>query len=697
MSLILNKISELALAKPNDIAIMAGDRLISWWQFNADIEAVSQRLKACKERVFAFDLPNNYEWLLLDIALLKANKISIPVPSFFSDNQRQNLFLKAGVEIFVNDVDFNFKKLDNPLVKLPKNTDKITFTSGTTGNAKGVCLSQETMEQTASSIISVLGEGLADRHFAVLPLPVLLENIAGLYVTILCGKTYIIEPLENIGFIAGAMPNFALLASKLQQSQATSCILVPEILKGLIFALQIGQMSLENMKFMAVGGSKISTETIMQARRLRLPVYQGYGLSECSSVVSLNTPDDNFDSSVGKILPHVKYEIINGELIIKEPLMQGYIGDVQPPQTHNSGDLVELDEQGFLHITGRKKNVIINSYGRNISPEWVESEILASPFIAQTVVYGDAQPSLTALIVPSSMQVTDEQIQNHLNNINIALPDYARVKHWAKTMPFTVQEGLLTGTARAKRENIAEKYHNLIAETYKQEGKLTTFFERLLKETEAERNYLYASPQVVDGLQGDISLETYIAYLQEAYHHVKHTVPLMMTCGSKLPVAKKEHIRAALAEYIEEEIGHDEWILNDIKNCGGDKEKARNSKPNYATEMMVAYAYDYISRVNPVGFFGMVFVLEGTSTQLATNAAEKIKEKLGLKKNCFTYLFSHGSLDLEHMKFFENLMGKISDAEDQEAIIHMAKRMFVLFANVFRSIPHKNIEVSHVS
>ncbi|MGD9000604.1 MAG: iron-containing redox enzyme family protein [Granulosicoccaceae bacterium] len=219
---------------------------------------------------------------------------------------------------------------------------------------------------------------------------------------------------------------------------------------------------------------------------------------------------------------------------------------------------------------------------------------------------------------------------------------------------------------------------------------MKTFFEKLTAATEAERNQLYSVPQIVDAIRGDISRESYIAYLEQAYHHVKHTVPLMMAAGSRLP-QNKEYLREALVEYVEEEVGHQEWILNDIKHAGGDAEAVRRGEPNEATEMMVAYAYDYISRLNPAGFFGMVFVLEGTSIQLATNAANTLRTSLGLPENCFSYLSSHGSLDLEHMRFYEKLVNQIDDPDDQQAIIHVAKRMFNLFAEVFRSIPHKEV------
>lgn len=215
-----------------------------------------------------------------------------------------------------------------------------------------------------------------------------------------------------------------------------------------------------------------------------------------------------------------------------------------------------------------------------------------------------------------------------------------------------------------------------------------SFFQRLTEETAAERQYLMSTPQIIDGLKGDITLATYLAYLQEAYHHVKHTVPLLNSCKAHLSPRQK-FLVPAIDEYIDEESGHELWILDDINASGGSADKAKAAAPRFATEFMVSYAYDYIHRVNPAGFFGMVFVLEGTSIQLATHGAAAIQKSLKLGDDSFHYLTSHGSLDIEHMKFFEGLMGKVDNRDDQEAIIHLARRMFVLFSNMFRAIPHK--------
>src|SRR5690606_14017833 len=137
-----------------------------------------------------------------------------------------------------------------------------------------------------------------------------------------------------------------------------------------------------------------------------------------------------------------------------------------------------------------------------------------------------------------------------------------------------------------------------------------------------------------------IGLDTYLAFLGQAYHHVRHTVPLLMACGARLP-DRLEWLREAIAEYIDEEYGHQEWILNDIAACGADAEAVRRSRPALATELMVSYVYDRIARHNPVSFFGMVNVLEGTSITVASQAAHALRESLGLPAQAFTYLESH--------------------------------------------------------
>lgn len=211
------------------------------------------------------------------------------------------------------------------------------------------------------------------------------------------------------------------------------------------------------------------------------------------------------------------------------------------------------------------------------------------------------------------------------------------------------------------------------------------FFDRLQQETSEARMGLLSAPIINRALTGDILLDDYVEFLTQAYHHVKHTVPLLMSAGARLP-EEKEWLREAIAEYIEEELGHQEWILNDIAACGGDKKSVRKSKPAPETELMVAYAYDMINRVNPVGFFGMVHVLEGTSVTTADKAADGIQKALALPSNAFSYLRSHGALDQSHVAFFEGLMNRLECESEQALIVHSAKQFYKLYGDIFRCL-----------
>ena len=212
------------------------------------------------------------------------------------------------------------------------------------------------------------------------------------------------------------------------------------------------------------------------------------------------------------------------------------------------------------------------------------------------------------------------------------------------------------------------------------------FYEDLIAATNTDRAALFSAPIIADCLQGRVSNESYLAFLGQAYHHVRHTVPLLMACGARLP-ERHEWLRSAIAEYIEEELGHQEWILNDLAACGADPEAVRHGQPALATELMVAYVYDRIARHNPVSFFGMVNVLEGTSIALATRAASAIRGSLELPPTAFSYLNSHGSLDLEHMRFFEDLMNRLDADEYREAVVHTARVVYRLYGEMFRSLP----------
>jgi len=213
-----------------------------------------------------------------------------------------------------------------------------------------------------------------------------------------------------------------------------------------------------------------------------------------------------------------------------------------------------------------------------------------------------------------------------------------------------------------------------------------TFFAELLDHTREARESLVATPIIQDCLRGQVALPAYVAFLREAYHHVSHTVPLMHACRARMPT-RLDWMQEAIDEYIEEETGHDAWILNDLRALGQDADEVRRTGPGAATEIMVAYAYDTIARKNPVGFFGMVHVLEGTSVTLALNAADQIRRALALPPTAFSYLRSHGTLDQEHTAHFAELMNRLDDAGDRAAVDHAANMFYGLYGAIFQALP----------
>ncbi len=212
------------------------------------------------------------------------------------------------------------------------------------------------------------------------------------------------------------------------------------------------------------------------------------------------------------------------------------------------------------------------------------------------------------------------------------------------------------------------------------------FYEQLLQETEANKNYFLESPIIAQVMSRDFNLATYIAFLNQAYHHVKHTVPLLMSAGAHLR-HDQSWLSKVISDYIFEEIGHEQWILNDIEACGYNRLVYEKGAAPFSSEIMVSFLYDYVARKNPVGIFGMVLVFEGTSSSLAPLVSEIVKDELNLPDMALTYLVTHGELDQGHIRFFEKTMNKINDTEDKKAIIHVANTVYRLYGDVYRSIP----------
>jgi acyl-CoA synthetase (AMP-forming)/AMP-acid ligase II len=703
---------------------------LSYRQLVAAAERLAAALSVRSFRVIASRLDNGPGWVVVDLAALRAGVVHVPLPSFFTEEQTAHALRTVGAEaviaaagageralLEVADDALALRHCAHPRVELPAQTAKVTFTSGTTGRPKGVCLSAEAMLAVADGLAEALRPLSIVRHLCALPLPVLLENIAGIYAPLLAGATCVVLPGERVGLQGSSKFEPAALQAEVERHGAESVILLPQMLRLWVgwrqHAAAGGHGQDLPLRFVAVGGASVGAALLQQARAVGLPAYEGYGLSEGASVQALNLPGADRPGSAGRPLPHARLRVASdGGIEFAGPRMLGYVGEapVEATEWLATGDLGSIDADGFVHLRGRRSSVLITGYGRNVSPEWIETALQSQPGVAHAVVLGDGEASLWAVLwpVPGVDAAADGALAAAVSAVNGSLPDYARLGAWVLAdRPFCVSSGLATANGRPQRAAALAYAQSLprrkvTSTRFDQQtppaflhraNSPVSFFDRLQRETAADRASLLGAPIIQGALRGEVSVPSYLAFLREAYHHVRHTVPLLETCRARLP-ERLAWMRPALDEYIDEEQGHDEWILDDIAAAGGDPDAVRTGAPGAATELMVAYAYDTIARGNPLGFLGMVHVLEGTSVALALAAAERIQRGLRLPDGAFTYLRSHGTLDREHTAQFERLVNAIDDSDDCGAIVHAARMFYRLYGDVFRDLPLPDLSLA---
>jgi long-subunit acyl-CoA synthetase (AMP-forming) len=477
----------LAARRPDEIVLHGADGPWRADVLRETVAGLARRIEDC--RVLAVLADNGPAWVIADLAALKAGIAHLPLPGFFSAAQLAHALAASGADALLTDqperiaalglgfasmgswLGLSIMRREAAAVALPPGTAKLSFTSGSTGAPKAVCLGAAGLLDTAAAVSARLADLPIGRHLAVLPLALLLENVAGVHAPLLRGAAIHLPPLQTLGWRGMAGFDPLALQRAVAEIGAHSVILVPELLKAWTAGLAAtGQRAPAGLAFAAVGGARVDAGLLQRARALGLPAYQGYGLTECGSVVSLNRPGDDADD-VGRPLDHVAVRVVDGELRIAARAFLGYLGDAPavPGAEFATGDLGELDAGGHLRLAGRRKNLLITSYGRNIAPEWVESILLAQPEISQAVVTGDARPWLGAVLVPSA-GVAADALAGAVARANRELPDYARVGGWIAAAPFTPQSGLLTGNGRPVRAGIFNHYAAPLAALYQATG-----------------------------------------------------------------------------------------------------------------------------------------------------------------------------------------------------------------------------------
>ncbi len=450
------------------VLIDDGVRALTGAALAEEVGRAAAALSGC--RVVALAADNGSDWAVADLAALACGATLLPLPLFFSPAQRAHALLDAGADALLRPclagetplpgcLSLTLERLAAPnAASCPAGIAKLTYTSGTTGSPKGVCLEQGLLLATAEALADATGGGALTSHLCLLPLSTLLENVAGLYRALLVGARCQLPALAEVGMTGSSGLNRQQLCAALSQHAPASVISVPQILTELIAATHQGWAPPASLTFVAVGGARVAPALVAAARAAGLPVYEGYGLSECGSVVCLNTPNADRPGSVGCPLPHVRTRVENGELVVELPAPTGYLGDAASFSRHvASGDLVSVDADVFVHVAGRRKHVLITAFGRNVSPEWVESELCADGRIRQCVVLGEGEATLSALAFAPG--ASDEALAGTLARANAALPDYARVARLIRLdAPLLPGGEFMTENGRPRRARIAEHW-----------------------------------------------------------------------------------------------------------------------------------------------------------------------------------------------------------------------------------------------
>lgn len=461
---------------------MAGsDGNITAAELVASIQDISHYLQVSGASTIGLYGDNSPAWAVIDLACQAQGVCLVPIPTFFSTAQIEHLVATAGVQLVFcqqqrrSDLQhlcaepeavpgspsyLGMRPVSVSAAQAPRHSNKITFTSGSTGEPKGVCLSTAQCLNVARSLAGAIGVS-GPRHMCVLPLSTLLENIGGIYVPLLTDGCSVILAPGELGMQGSSGIDAQAFLGAISQHQPNTMILVPQLLAVLDGALQAGWQPPVSLQFVAVGGARVAPELLQRVRAAGLPAFEGYGLSECGSVVGLNCPQHDRPGTSGRVLPHVNVHERDGELVVSGNTFLGYLNQPETwgQQEVDTGDIGSIDDDGYITVAGRSKNVLISSFGRNINPEWVESELLAGGLFRQVLVIGDGRPCCAALLLPVDPQLTDAEIQREVDAVGKRLPDYARPGRWLRLQqPFTAANGLLTDNGRPRRAGIIAAY-----------------------------------------------------------------------------------------------------------------------------------------------------------------------------------------------------------------------------------------------
>lgn len=411
----------------------------------------------------------------------------------------------------------------------PESLASIVYTSGTTGAPKGVMLSHKNILWNAWSGLHSVMTYENDQHLSFLPLSHTLERSVGYYLMVMSGAQVafnrsipqlvddlaIIKPTMMItvprifervyGKINDSLDKESALKrflfnqglaigwQQFQYKQGRSNWSIKQLLFPLLDKL-VGRKVRDRLggrvRVAIVGGAAMPAKIAQFFLSLGIPILQGYGLTETSPILSVNTHENNLPHSVGPLLKDVKarFDDETGELIVFSPgIMMGYwenpeatAGDIADDGWLQTGDVARF-EGNSLVITGRLKEILVLANGEKVPPTVIESALILDPLIEQALVIGEARPYLTALLVLAEEEKAKWQKRNQnssAEDLRLALkvriaeqlsefPGYARIYNFAIiSEPWTITAETLTPTLKVRRKRILEKSADLVASLY---------------------------------------------------------------------------------------------------------------------------------------------------------------------------------------------------------------------------------------
>lgn len=397
-----------AVAMADDYGVLTGSELVT------RVAGLAAALRTLPQRIGLLG-SNGTEWAVAQLAAWTAGKTVVPLPSFFSRLQLEHVMRDAGIDHVVATreavnlaatlgigVTPASAQSDDSFPEPIEAAGVIVYTSGTTGRPKGVCLGLQQIDWQVRALAEAIKATPSDSYLSVLPLALLLEIITAICVPVLVGaKTQFASGVaEAVG--SGRVPD---LLAAFERWRPSTAVLVPQLLSCWIGELEAtGKRAPGSLRFVAVGGAGVSESLAATAWDLGIPVHEGYGLTECCSVVALNRPGQRRGGTVGLPLPGLDIAIERDEVIVRGPtIMDGYLHGSPAVGRWQTGDMGTLEPDGFLKVKGRKDSLIITASGRNISPEWVEAMVMSDPRVAACVALGHGLDHVRVLIVPSAL------------------------------------------------------------------------------------------------------------------------------------------------------------------------------------------------------------------------------------------------------------------------------------------------------